>query len=358
MDSTLKVYLDCSPLTNPQVSGIGVYNKNLFIGLKGQLQTNVVPVLKWSRLSKASVVEGHLEEKVKPLPPILFNKKVVYHGTDHKLNTKALGPKVVTIHDMQPFVGKWMDPKFAEGRIEVMTKVFNSDVQRIIAISHFTKSEIIRFFPAIADKVEVVYHGHKFEMHKMLNADPESNIVKSIADDRPFLFFIGNIEERKNLINQIKAFEILKAEYKDLIFILSGKDGYNSQSIKNYILTSKYKNDIHVTGYLSEEEKDYALKKTSCLMFASWYEGFGFPLLEALAKNTNVIISQSSSLEELGKGICYLCNPAEPEDIAEKVAIIMKTGNLKKLDMSDFRKDWSWNKCALETIEVYKKSCW
>src|SRR5690606_16141531 len=137
----------------------------------------------------------------------------------------------------------------------------------------------------------------------------------------------------KNLINQIKAFENLKAEHRDLIFILSGKDGFNSQSIKDYISTSKYKKDIFVTGYLSETEKDYALKNTSCLMFASWYEGFGFPLLEALAKNTNVVISQSSSLEELGKDICYLCNPADPEDIAQKVSQIMKSGNLKKLEL-------------------------
>ena len=352
----LKVYLDCSPLTNPQVSGIGVYNRNLFIGLKNQLHGNIIPVLKWSRLSKASIVESHLEEKVKPLPPILFNKKIIYHGTDHKLNTKALGPKVVTIHDMQPFVGKWMDTKFAQGRIEVMTKVLTSDVQRIIAISHFTKSEIIRFFPKVADKIDVVYHGHKFEMHKILMPDPEVNIVKKIAQGNPFLFFIGNIEERKNLINQIKAFEILKSEHKNLVFILSGKDGYNFQEIKNYISVSKFKNDIYLTGYLSEEEKEYALKNTSCLMFASWYEGFGFPLLEALAKNTNVVISQSSSLEELGKGICHLCDPSNPTDIAEKVSLIMKNGNLKNIEMSEFRKNWSWDKCAINTIEVYKKA--
>jgi glycosyltransferase involved in cell wall biosynthesis len=351
----LKVYLDCSPLTNAQVSGIGVYNKNLFTSLKKQLIDDVYPVLKWSRIGKSKIVEAHVHERVKALPPILFNKNIVYHGTDHKLNTLSLGPKVVTIHDMQPFVGKWMDPKFAQGRIDVMTKVFESDVQRIIAISHFTKAEIIRFFPKVADKIDVVYHGHKFELQEnMFNND--QNLIQKIAQGRPFLFFIGNIEERKNLINQLKAFEILKEKNSDLIFILSGKAGYNFQEVHNYILASRYKDHIHVTGYLNEAEKEYALKNTSCLMFASWYEGFGIPLLEALAKNTNVIISQSSSLHEIGNKYCYECDPSDPGDIADKVALIMEKGNLKRIEISEFQKDWNWDKCALETIKVYKKA--
>lgn len=351
----MKVYLDCSPLTNAQVSGIGVYNKNLFLELKNQLHGDVSPVLKWSRLSKASVVEDHVQTKVVALPPFLFNKEIVYHGTDHKLNTHARGPKVVTIHDMQPFLGKWLDPKFAQNRIEVMTKVLKSDVQRIIAISHFTKKEIIKYFPECASKIDVVYHGHNFNPLRSVNAD-EKNIIKTIASGRPFLFFVGNIEERKNLINQIKAFEIMKERHKDLIFIISGKPGFNYQEIAEYISTSKVRSDIHVTGYLSEAEKNYALENTSCFMFASWYEGFGIPVIEALSINTNIVTSRTSSLDEIGKGYCYQCNPNDPSDIACTVEIIMEKGNMKKVDFNSFQSEWSWKKCALETIDVYKKS--
>lgn len=355
MDSTLKVYLDCSPLTNAQVSGIGVYNKNLFLTVKKELGPDVVPALKWSRLGKASIVEGHIHSSVKSLPPFLFDKNSVYHGTDHKLNTISRGARVVTIHDMQPFVGKWIDPKFAQGRIEIMTRALNSDVQRIIAISEFTKSEIIKYFPKTESKIDVVYHGNNF--HQNLDIDESKpNLIKAIAKGRPFLFFIGNIEERKNLINQIKAFEILKENHPDLIFILSGRAGYNAQAILDYISTSKYKSDIHVTGYLSDAEKEYAFKETSCFMFVSWYEGFGIPVLEALAKNTNIITSNTSSLNEIGAGYCYQSNPADPADIAFNVNMIMEKGNLKKVDLGLFQKDWSWEKCAHNTIAVYRKA--
>jgi alpha-1,3-rhamnosyl/mannosyltransferase len=351
----LKVYLDCSPLTNVQISGIGVYNKNLFLSLKNELRVDVLPVLKWSRLKKAKIVEEHVHENVHALPPFLLNKDIVYHGTDHKLNTYARGPKVVTIHDMQPFVGKWLDPKFAEKRVEIMTRVFKSDIQRIIAISQFTKNEIIKYFPEVASKIDVVYHGNNF------NSSPEKkstdeNIIKKITNGRPFLFFIGNLEERKNLINQMKAFEIIKERHKDLIFILSGREGFNYKEIAEFITYSKFKNDIYVTGYLSDVDKDYAMKNTSCLMFASWYEGFGIPVIEALADNTNIIISRGSSLDEVSEGYCYQCNPKDPSDIACSVEIIMEKGNLKKVDLETFQEKWSWKNCASETLKVYKKS--
>ncbi|MBC7427433.1 MAG: glycosyltransferase family 4 protein [Bacteriovorax sp.] len=350
----MKVYLDCSPLTNTQVSGIGVYNKNLFLGLKNHLHADVFPVLKWSRLKKAVIVEEHLNSKVKALPPFLFNKEIVYHGTDHKLNTKARGPKIVTIHDMQPFTGKWLDPKFAQRRIDVITRVLKSDVQRIIAISHFTKKEIIKYFPEIESKIDVVYHGYNFKTSTVVGS--EVNVIKNIAKERPFLFFVGNLEERKNLINQLKAFEIMKERHKDLIFILSGKEGFNFKEISEYITYSKYKKDIFITGYLSEADKNYALENTSCLMFASWYEGFGIPVIEALSTNTNIIISRGSALDEIGKNYCYQCNPKDPADIACSVEIIMEKGNLKKVELDSWKSEWSWEKCAAETIKVYKKS--
>lgn len=355
MDSTLKVYLDCSPLTNTQVSGIGVYNKNLFLALKNELGHDILPALKWSRLGKAAIVEGHIHEKVKSLPPFLFGKDTVYHGTDHKLNTVSRGARVVTIHDMQPFVGKWIDPKFAQGRIEIMSKALNSDVQRIIAISEFTKAEIIKYFPKVESKIDVVYHGNNFNYEFVID-ESKPNIIKTLAKGRPFLFFIGNIEERKNLINQIKAFEILKEKNPNLIFILSGRAGYNAHEILNYISTSNYKSDIYVTGYLSEEEKEYALKETSCFMFVSWYEGFGIPVLEALSKNTNIVTSNTSSLNEIGLGYCYQSNPADPADIAFNVSMIMEKGNLKKVDLVEFQSVWNWKKCAQNTIGVYKKA--
>jgi glycosyltransferase involved in cell wall biosynthesis len=342
-------------LTNTQISGIGVYNKNLFLELKDLLKDQISPVLKWSRIHYADVVQGHIHNKVLALPPLLLDKKILYHGTDFKLNTFSLGPKVVTIHDMQPFKAKWMDPTFAKNRRDLIRKVISSDVQRIITISEFTKNELIKYFPEAASKIDVVYLGHDFK-RPSLPINLAENKIKKITNGRPFLFFIGNIEERKNLVNQIKAFEIIKERQKDLVFILSGKAGFNFKEVHDYISQSKNRDDIFLTGYLSDEEKKYAMENTACLMFVSWYEGFGIPLVDALSTNTNIVISRISVLEEIAKDYCYKCNPADPSDIACTVEIIMEKGNLKKVNLDSWKNEWSWKSCAEKTIEVYKKA--
>lgn len=352
----MQVYLDCSSLTNEHISGIGVYNKNLFRSLKNRTDCEVTPVLKWSRFKKSPIVEKHLDAKVTRILPFLFKKDVLYHGTDHKLNTRSSGPTVVTVHDMQPFERKWLDPKFAALRCEVLRRVINCNVSRIIAVSEFTKDQIIKYFPKASDKIDVVYHGYDFCFDSHIRPVSCLERLKKLIDNRPFLFFIGNLEERKNLINQIKAFEILKHKHKDLIFIISGKPGFNYKLIEDCILSSSAKDSIILTGYLTDDEKDYAMAQTQCLMFASWYEGFGIPVIEALSKNTNLIISNTTSLSEIGKDYCLQVNPADVEEIAFNVERIFMNGNPKKVDLEEWRNTWSWDNCAQKTMDVYKRS--
>ena len=351
----MKVYLDCASLTNTDVSGIGVYNKNLFKKLENNPHLECHPALKWSRFKKARVVEQHLGKKVKLLPPLILNKKALYHGTDHRLNAYSWGPRVVTIHDMQPFLRQWLDPKFAKNRIEIMSKVLRSDVQKIITVSEFSRQEIIRFFPNIEKKIEVVYHG--YDLSDQVTINPQAQIkIDTILKGQPFLFFIGNIEERKNLINQIKAFEILKAKHKDLKFLIAGKPGFNFESIKKYIDESPFKGDIHLPGYLSTEEKQYAYSQTACLMFASFYEGFGIPAIEAMAVNAPVIISEKSALSEIAGGFARECNPYDIHSIAEVTEVVLNQGNLKKMSHEEIKSLFSWEKCAQETYLVYQKA--
>ena len=342
-------------MTNTDVSGIGVYNKNLFLKLVQNPSLECHPVLKWSRFKKANVVEQHLGNRVKLLPPLIINKKILYHGADHRLNAYSRGPRVVTIHDMQPFLRKWLDPSFAQNRIEYMSKVLKGDVQKIIAISEFTKKEIIRFFPETENKIEVVYHG--YDLKDQMDISPHAkNKIDSLVKGCPFLFFIGNLEERKNLINQIKAFEILKAKHKDLKFVLAGKPGYNFESIKKIINESIYKNDICLPGYLTLEEKQYAYSQTSCLMFASFYEGFGLPAIEAMASNSPLIISKTSALSEVAGDFARTCDPYDIEAIADVTDLVINKGNFKKMTAEELRMKFSWDKCAKETYKAYQNA--
>lgn len=349
----MKVYLDCSPLTNPHLSGIGVYNRNLFLEMHKLAGQQIDPVLKLNRYSKKHFVEEHLRHSVHLLPPFILNKKIIYHGTDHKLNVHSRGPRIVTIHDMQPFVDQWLDPEFARKRRDVLTKTFKSSPDKIIAVSHFTKNEIIKYFPSMESRIEVVYHGADLEK-KVLPVET-NNLEKKIAG-KPFLLFIGNIEERKNLINQLKAFALLKRENSELLFVMAGKAGFNYQSVEDFLSGFEFKNDVLLTGYLNETEKDFALKETSCLMFATWYEGFGIPVIEALAAGAPVLISRAGALQEIAGTYCESADPSSPEEMALKIKKIMNENSVSKIaSMSEWKKNWSWEKTASETLKIYSQ---
>lgn len=338
-------------MTNNHISGIGIYNKNLFLELSKYLGPDISPVLKWTRFSKKRIVEAHVGRQVRLLSPVILNKKIIYHGTDHKLNTTSFGPKVVTIHDMQPFVNKWLNPEFAKKRRAVLDKTLRGPIDRIIAISEFTKSEILKSYPHLETKIDVIYHGCGLQLLE----STENNRLANIISGRPFLLFVGNIEERKNLINQLMSFETLKKEYPELLFVIAGSAGFNSDKIYEYIQKSAYRESIILTGYLDENEKQYALQNTSCLMFASFYEGFGIPVIEALAYNSNVLISDTGALIEIAGAYCHSANPLSIDDIAMKTKQIINHGNKQKIDSNLWMEKWSWKNTAIKTLDVYKK---
>ncbi len=313
----------------------------------------IQPALKLNRFSKKHFVEQHLSHSVRLLPPYILNKKIVYHGTDHKLNVLSRGPRIVTIHDMQPFVDQWLDRDFARKRREILTRTFKSNPDKIIAVSHFTKNEIIKYFPAMESRIEVVYHGANFETKVVPN---ESNQLEKKINGKRFLLFIGNIEERKNIINQLKAFAFLKKENPDLLFVIAGRPGFHYQNIEHFINAFEYKKDVLLTGYLNETEKEFALKKTSCLMFATWYEGFGIPVIEALAVGAKVLISHAGALQEIAGDYCESADPTSPEEMALAINKLLKEKESSTIaNLAEWKKSWSWEKAAKETLKIYSQ---
>lgn len=350
----MKVYLDCATLTNERISGIGQYAKNLFFALADEMKEDIRPVLKLSRFKKAHIVEKHIRKKPSLLLPFGYRPLTVFHGPDYKLNSGHIGPKVVTIHDMQPFLNTWIDPKFAKNRRDVITASLKSDVSRVIAISEFTKREIIRFFPEVESKIDVVYHGHIFK-HIEIN-EKEIQSLKDVIKGRPFLFFVGNVEERKNLINQIKAFEIVKKNHPDLIFVIGGQNSYGSHLIEQYIQSSPERESIIRIGYMTDAQVNWGHQNTACSMYVSWYEGFGLPILDSLGCGGKILTSSTTSCDEIARNFTLKANPADVEEIAFKLDLILENKHVPEAGLQEWLDSWSWKTCAINTIKVYQKA--
>lgn len=226
----------------------------------------------------------------------------------------------------------------------------------IISVSNNTKADLIKLYGVKDEKVQVVYEGYdNFQF-------PISNFQSNLNDqilNRKYLLFIGRIEERKNIVKVIEAFEILKDKY-DLThkLVLAGKPGYGYAYIKNKLQQSKYKNDIVELGYVSDEEKFDLLKKADCFVFATQYEGFGIPILEAQSSGCPVVASNNSSIPEVANESALLVDPDKSEEIAEAIYRIVSNESQKNDIIAkglENVKRFSWDKCSEEIAEILKK---
>jgi glycosyltransferase involved in cell wall biosynthesis len=228
--------------------------------------------------------------------------------------------------------------------------------KKIIAVSENTKKDLMRLYKVPEEKMEVIYEGigdsnfqfSIFNFQKIFN----DKIFK------PYLLFVGRLEERKNIIGIVEAFEILKRKYNiSQKLILAGRFGYGAEGIKDKIKKSRYKNDIILPGYISDEDKFALLKKADAFLFPTFYEGFGLPILEAQSVGTPVVTSNISSMPEVAGNSAVLVDPKDPSAIAEAAYKLISDESYKndiiQKGMENVKR-FSWEKCAREASNLLR----
>jgi glycosyltransferase involved in cell wall biosynthesis len=274
----------------------------------------------------------------------------IIHPARNASHSDAGGPKktVVVVHGLEfEFIPKaysfW-------ARMYMRWSIRSSCrwAKKIIAVSENTKRDLMKLYKVPEEKIEVVYEG--------IPTNYKSNTNIQIKNDTKYLLFLGRLEERKNIIGIIKAFEILKEKYNiPHKLILAGKPGYGYEKIKNKIQESKFRKEILEKGYVSEEEKQELLKNAEVFLFPTFYEGFGLPILEAQAEGVPVVASSNSSIPEVAEDSAILINPKKPEEIAEAVWKIISNENLRQELIDKGLKNverFSWEKCGEKIAEV------
>lgn len=257
-----------------------------------------------------------------------------------------LHPKntVVTVHGLEyefcPEAYSWWGRFF----LRFFTRYSCRAAARVISVSENTKQDVMRLYGVPEKKIRVIYEG--FSQPEPGEPDP----TRSIQVSQPYLLFIGRLEERKNIVRVIEAFEILKKEYHiPHVLLLIGKPGYNYDKIRRKIRRSREKENIREAGYVSEVEKWRLLRKADALVFASLYEGFGLPILEAQSLGVPVVTSSVSSLPEVGgEGAIYV-DPLDPHSIAEGLRSVLPLGGLRDDILKKGKKNaekFSWHSTA------------
>lgn len=228
--------------------------------------------------------------------------------------------------------------------------------KKIIAISNATKNDLIKIYGADEKKIKVIYHG--FDKQKYYQRPKSEDVAQDILKFAPYIFFIGRLEAKKNIKNMVRAFSILKKD-KSIKhkLVLAGRPGYLYEEIKDEIdkLSPDVKKDVIELGYVEDERVGQLMRNASIFFFPSYFEGFGMPLVEAMACGVPIVASNTTSIPEILNGSGILCDPERVEQFAKEISKIIKDDTLRQgliakgLERS---KNFDWTKCARETLEL------
>lgn len=262
--------------------------------------------------------------------------------------------RVVTFHDLS--FERY--PEFFSFKKRLWHKIINPRKQainsdKIIVVSESTKNDIVNLYKIPPEKIKTVYSGID-DVGDV--SDEEKKRCKkkyNLPDD--FILFFGTLEPRKNVLAVVKAFEMLKGDgCVDLKLVIAGGRGWLYEELFDCAGASKYKNDIVFLGRVLDEEKKILYSLAKVLVFPSFFEGFGFPPLEAITCGTPVVASNVSSIPEVAGDGAIIVNPNRIDEIADAIKNLLNNENLriKMIEKGKQRAQrFSWQKCAEETLD-------
>ena len=255
----------------------------------------------------------------------------IFHGLSHEIpmGVHKTGIKsVVTIHDLvfkhYPEQYKYIDRSIYNFKFNYACQ--NSD--KIVAISESTKQDIVKFYNIKPSKIKVIYQSCHTQFKQQQSPSTIEAIVKKYKLPSNFVLYVGSVIERKNLLNIIKALEILPKNSSPHLVVV-GDGGVYKKTVQNYIQSHHLEKQVSFIA-ANFEDLPALYQKATAFLYPSFYEGFGIPVIEALHSHTPVITSNISSLPEAAGEDSIQVNPASFEEIADATERVLTDDNLKQ----------------------------
>ena len=232
---------------------------------------------------------------------------------------------------------------------------------RVIAVSHSTKGDLMTEYRVPAEKIAVVHSGIEKRFRRLDRNDPELLRVKEKYHlPYRFILFLGTFEPRKNMSSLIHGYEALLRTGNDISkkhdLVLAGTRGWECQDVFVACESSLYRDRIRLPGFIADEDKVALYNLASVFVYPSFYEGFGFPPLEAMACGVPVVTSHSSALSEVVGKASIMIDPYQPEELYLALQSVLENQELSARMQKDGlaqATQFSWEKAAKETINVF-----
>lgn len=304
------------------------------------------------KIWRAQVMLAHTAQRSQAAQ---FGPIDLFHGTDHLLPFLPSTPGVLTVHDMVFRVMPETQTRFNRLFLRMMMPRFLQHARHIIAVSTSTAQDIRRFYPIPAEKITTIHPGVHARFKRITDQTELERVRAKYRLPPRFALFIGTFEPRKNLDNVLLAFE--QAGVDDLHLVLGGRIGWKSTPVMRQLRSHAAAARIHLSGYIADEDLPAIYSLAEFFLLPSRYEGFGLPVLEAMACGTPVITANVASLPEAAGDAAVLVDPMESEAIAVAMTdLAANSPHREELTMRGYRQavKFKWDMSARATLAVYQ----
>jgi len=381
-----KIGLNLQPLADRHVTGIGMYTKEIvrrlpaLLAPSADIEAHVFDFL--GRNHAVETVLGHLGNaggKGEALPvaqcrlmplgayirlgkagSLMSYQRLLKTNSDvtvffnYLRPTRVDGKTIVTVYDM--VCSRYPETMDARNRrlLENHLAASCRAADRIITISDFSKSEIVATLGIEPEKIRVAKCGYDRRLYRPADDEREKLSASLILGQKyhirsRYLLYLGTLEPRKNLDTLLSAFPAVREKYPDLKLVLCGGNGWQYESTLARLESPELRDSVIRTGYVPDEDKRLLLICSEMLVFPSLYEGFGLPILEAMACGTPVVGSNTSSIPEVIGNAGALCASTQPEAFTQAILRLMSDKPLsRQLSERGIRRaeHFSWDTAA------------
>ncbi len=338
----MRVALDATYSLGDALSGVGVYSREILEGLAA-----LHPDAAWDWFYRS---KRYWPARKLPKPANVTRRFLadsfgnrgadLFHGLNQRLPRHRFRKQVATFHDLFVISGNYSTPEF-RARFTAQARDAAAGADLLIAVSAFTAGQIEEHLRVPASRIRVVHHG---VLPRAIPRQTRENVV----------LCVGAIQKRKNQAGLVRAFRAMPADWR---LILAGSEGFGAEETRAEIGRSPCAGRIHVTGYLTEAEISAWYGRASIFAFPSFDEGFGMPVLEAMAAGIPVITSNRSSLPEVAGGAAVLVSPGDDHEL--ETALLQLTDPVARQTLIEAGRQhatqFTWSRAVGQTLAVYRE---
>lgn len=290
----------------------------------------------------------------------LFRLKLdLYHATHYVLPVVVPSRVVVTIHDIIHLLYPEFLPSglaFLYAQRMIHRSLGRGD--RIIAVSQNTKADLMEYFDVDGKKIQVVYNGVEERFRERLPEDEVDRRLAALGIARPYLLFVGNPKPHKNLDNVVQAYARARrlSPFDAPLVCVGAKSGADAK-IRQRAEYLGVADRVLLLGHVADEVLPAVYQGATLFLYPTLYEGFGLPVVEAMASGVAVVTSSTSALKEIAEGYARLVDPLDVPAMAEAIAELMadddRRAALAKLGARR-AEDFRWEETARKTLAIYR----